>query len=248
MRVRTCFYLVLFLLAIAITALTGCGDIRTAESSPSASPMGSPMASPPPSPMTNPSPSIKSPDFAIKEAISRLSKGEAYANVPDEMQVGASVLIEAGISPDKVTDEQIKAIQGTGEVRIYPGVRYDPAKTNMKLVVNPDEFKVFQIKGGEQFVSSSIPAKWIWEVTPLKEGKNAIAIEATVDLNVPKLKTSHLTDFEVFRATRLVKVNWSYNLKSFLTTNWKEIFGIVFGSGSMVSLILWWTNKKEKSK
>lgn len=153
------------------------------------------------SPQRSPSPSLPLPEKvvsaerSIADALARLPNGEVYHNVPEEMQVGVSETIEAGIA-SKVTGQIKKRLQGRGDIDIEPGVRFDPSGMKMDLVTRPDEFEVFEVKGGEQFVTASIPGKWIWRVKPLKAGDNLIAIKATVKLKVPALNITRPVETE----------------------------------------------------
>jgi hypothetical protein len=179
--------------------------------------------------------------------LANLDKGQVYHNVPQEMQVGVAETIEAGISP-QITERIKEEIQGKGNIEVESGIRFDPSGMEMKVVVQPDEFEVFEVKGGEQFVTGSNPGKWIWQVTPLKAGDNLIVVKAVVKLNVPELKITRPVEVEVFRATRRVEVNPVYSVRQFVESNWKEVLGLVIGSGSLASFITWWISKKEKEK
>ena len=201
--------------------------------------------------MSSPAPTaIQSPNSAgisIDRALADLPVGQVYHNVPKEMQVGVTDIIEAGIAPE-ITEKIEKEIKGRGEVQVQSGVRFNPSETEMKLIVDPEQFKVVPIKVGPQFVSSSIPGKWSWNVTPLKDGENLIDIKATVNLKVPELKISHPVEVEVFSETRRVDVNWGYSMSQFISTNWKEVMGLIFGSGSLATLLTWAWNRKEKAE
>lgn len=210
-------------------------------------PTPTPSASPPLIP-TPPLPKkVVSAEKSIADALAQLPNGEVYHNVPEKMQVGVSETIEAGIA-SKVTEEIKKRLQGRGDIDIESGVRFDPSGMEMELVARPDEFEVFKVKGGEQFVTASIPSKWIWRVKPLKAGDNLIAIKATVKLRVPALNIIRPVEVEVFSATRKVEVNLAYSINQFVVTNWKEVLGLVVGSGSLASLVTWWIGKKDKKK
>ena len=182
---------------------------------------------------------------AIAKAQDQLAKGNVYHNVPEDMQVGVLETIEAGIVPTGTKSPRTK-LQGRGKINTQTGVRFDPSGTEMELVTKPDEFEVFKVKSGKQFVSADIPGKWVWRVKPLKAGDNLITIKATVELTVPELKTTRSVDLEVFSDTRNVNVNLPYSINQFVVTNWKEVLGLVVGSGSLASLVTWWIGKKDK--
>ncbi|HEY9692209.1 MAG TPA: hypothetical protein V6D15_08400 [Oculatellaceae cyanobacterium] len=218
--------------------------LRPFEPGSSPTPLESPSASPPPDETIT---KIQTAEEAITKALNQIPKGDVYHNVPNEMQVGVSEIIEAGIAP-KVTDQIRKKIQGRGGINVESGVQFDPSGMEMKLVAQPDEFKVFEVKGGEQFVTTKAPGKWIWRVEPLKAGDNLIVIKAAVKLKVPKLGITRPVEVEVFSATRKVKVNLVYSISQFVTANWKEVLGLVVGSGSLASFATWWMGRKTKTE
>jgi hypothetical protein len=204
-----------------------------------------PASTPTPSvPTTLPPEKVKAEDV-IAKALTELSQGQVYHNVPEEMKVGVSETIEAGIAPE-VTEKIKKELQGKGAIHTQSGVAYDPSGVEMKLVVNKDEFDLLEVRGGKQFVTAKTPGKWIWQVTPKKSGDNLIIVKAVVELNVPELKVTRPVEVEVFSATRRVDVNLGYSVSQFVSTNWKEVLGLVIGSGSLASLVTWWIGRKEK--
>ncbi|MBW4623596.1 MAG: hypothetical protein KME17_30085 [Cyanosarcina radialis HA8281-LM2] len=181
----------------------------------------------------------------IDRELCKLPVGEAYHNVPEDMRVGDKQIIQAGIAP-KITPDLRREIPG--EPTVKRGVKFDPQGVDMQLLVNPDEFKVFKVKGGKQFVTAKIPGEWIWEVTPLKPGKSLIVVQATVDLKVPQLNVSRPITVEVFSDTREVEVNWTYSISEFVSKNWKEVLSLIIGSGSLAGATVWWIGKQEQKK
>jgi hypothetical protein len=199
---------------------------------------------PPPSSMS-PLPELPKPaspptqtEMTIEQQLEKLPLGEVYHNVPDTMQVGVSETIEAGITP-KVTQQIQKNVQGKSKVITRSGVRFNPAG---------DDFKVFKVKEGAQFVTAKLPGKWIWQVTPLKAGNQLIRVVATVDVKVPALNTTRSIEVEVFNDRRSVKVNWSYSIQEFIKTNWKEVITLSLGSGSLAGFIGWWLGQRKEQK
>ena len=194
-----------------------------------------------------PLPEILSAEEAITNALSRLPEGEIYHNVPEDMKVGITDTIEAGIAP-QVTERLQEEIQGRGDIDIVPGVRFDPSGMEMKVVTQVDEFDVFEERGGEQFVTAGTPGRWIWHITPLKAGNNLIVVKAIVKLNVPELNTTRPVEVEVFRVTRQVQVNPVYSASQFIATNWKEVLGLIIGSGSVASGITLWISRRREQE
>lgn len=179
--------------------------------------------------------------------LSELPVGQVYHNLPDKMQVGVEDVIEAGIAP-KITQEIQKAIAGRGKIHIRNGVRFDPSGVDMKLIVNPKEFEVFEREGGIQFVSAETPGKWKWDVTPIKSGEHEITLKATVLLKPPGHDDYRPIPVVVFNEKRTVDVNWMYSTEQFVSTNWDKVIPLIVGSGSLGGLIAWLIGKKQQDK
>lgn len=226
--------------------VTSNKSVTTTTASPTVSPVPSPQSlkrryyarSYRPTP--NPSEAV------INTALEKLPVGQVYHNVPDEMKVGVEETIEAGVAP-QITQEIKDEIQGRGQVNIKSGVLFDPMGVTMKLIVNPQEFKVFEQKGGEQFVTSQLPGKWTWQVTPIEPGKHRVTILAMVNLSLPNSKTRTI-ETVVFQDQREVKVNWGYTISEFIMTNWKELIPLIVGSGSLSGLIGWYLAKRQEKQ
>ncbi len=155
-------------------------------------------------------------------------------------------MIEAGIAP-QITQEIKNEIQGRGQVNIKSGVRFDPMGMNMDLIVNPQKFKVFKQEVGEQLVTSKLPGKWVWQVTPIEPGNHQMTILATLNLNLPGSKTRTIKTI-VFQDQREVKVNWGYTISGFIMINWKELIPLIVGSGSLSGLIGWYLAKRQEKQ
>lgn len=183
----------------------------------------------------------------IDNAIDKLLVGQAFHNVPNEMKVGATYKIEAGIAAQQISKNQIlKLLQGEGKPQIVPNVRYDPTGIKMDLLVNYDQFKVYPFSNGEQLVSSKEPAKWIWEVTPLSSGKHHLTLVASVNLEIPETHKSVTHKFIVLEENIPVQINFQYSLLHFITSNWKEVISLIFGSGSLAAAIGWFLAKRHE--
>lgn len=250
-------FIVLLLVGL-MTALSACQPVEeeppteTVTPAETISPAETPAETPTPSPAETESPPSLSEhseqvnaEDVIAEALAKLSQGQVYHNVPEQMKVGVTETIEAGIAPE-VTEKIKKQLQGEGLIHTQSGIPYDPSGVEMKLVVNKDEFDVFEVNGGKQFVTANTPGKWLWQVTPKKSGDKLIIVKAVVELNVPQLKITRPIEVEVFSARRKVDVNFGYSASQFVSTNWKEVLGLVIGSGSLASVVTWWIARKDK--
>lgn len=183
--------------------------------------------------------------IAIDKAISILPLGEAFHNIPIEMVAGNTTIIEAGIG-NNIKKEVQKELVGNGKVQINKKVHFNPFGVKMFLDVNKEDFKVRLLSDEEQQITSKEPSIWRWEVTPLKAGQHLILVKATVEIKVPELDIVTKKTVEVFKAKRKVNVNWQYSVYQFITQNWKEATGLIFGTGSLAAFINWWLAKKEK--
>ncbi|HBK97397.1 MAG TPA: hypothetical protein DD001_08675 [Microcoleaceae bacterium UBA10368] len=256
MRLPVTFFLLGVLAASASVAVhlfffypkslvTSDKSVATTAESPTASPV--PSAKAPQKhyyarsrPAPNPSEAV------INTALEKLPVGQVYHNVPNEMKVGVEEMIEAGIAP-QITQEIKNEIQGRGQVNIKSGVRFDPMGMNMDLIVNPQKFKVFKQEVGEQLVTSKLPGKWVWQVTPIEPGNHQMTILATLNLNLPGSKTRTIKTI-VFQDQREVKVNWGYTISGFIMINWKELIPLIVGSGSLSGLIGWYLAKRQEKQ
>jgi hypothetical protein len=185
-------------------------------------------------------------EAVINTALEKLPVGQVYHNIPDEMKVGVEETIESGIAPE-ITQEIKDEIQGRGQVNIKSGFRFDPMGMTMKLIVNPQEFKVFEQKGGEQLVTSKLPGNWVWQVTPIEPGNHQITIVATLSLNLPGPKTRTIETI-VFQDQREVKVNWGYTISGFIMTNWKDLIPLILAPGVLSGLIGWFLEKQQEKQ
>ena len=224
-------------------------QVATTAASPTASPTPGGTAPKVRSYYRSSRPIPKPSEAVINEPLDKLPVGQAYHNVPDEMKVGVEETIEAGIAP-QITQEIKNEIQGRGQVKIKSGVRFDPMGVTMDLIVKPQEFqkfKVFPQKGDEQFVTSELPGKWVWQVTPIEPGNHPIMIVATVNLSPPGSKTRPIHTI-VFQDQREVKVNWPYTISGFIMNNWKELIPLILGPGPLGGLIGWYWEKRQEQQ
>ena len=172
----------------------------------------------------------------ITEVLAQLPEGQVYHNVPEQMQVGVSGTIEAGIAPE-VTEKIKKELQGKG-------IFYDASGVEMKLVVKKDEFDVFELRSGKQFVTAKTPGKWLWQMTPLKSGDNLIIVKAIVELTIASLNVTCPVEVEFFSARWKVDGNFGYSVSHFVSTKWKEALSLVVG----FVFVTWWIARKDKKR
>ena len=158
------------------------------------------------------------------------------------MQANKSAIIQAGITLDKIPSE----LSAIGNVEIRNNVSYDPLGIEIKLNVDEETFKVREISVGEKPIVSVSPELWMWEITPLKAGNHQMVILAVIKLKVPEIDKEYRRDIIVFSEEREVKVNYTYSLAKFTENNWKQVSGLIFGSGSLAWFLKWWFIEKVK--
>jgi hypothetical protein len=183
-----------------------------------------------------------------KKGLNNILKGEVYTVVPQEMKVGIESLIEAGFAP-KITQKIRKEFQRKRNVNITitTDVSYDPHGTAMDLDTPPGEFQVTPIQIDRiESITEDFPGKWTWRIKPLKSGKKVIIIKATYQLTDIKNKIKSSRTIVVFEKEVVVLVNPSYSTSNFFNSNWREVLGLIFGSGSIAGIIKWVIDNKNK--
>lgn len=189
----------------------------------------------------------------VDEAINKLLPGQAFHQVPSKMKVGMTYQILVGIAAKRITkDEVIRELRGKNNdlnIKFIPDISYDPINVEVQLIADPDEFKVRDVTPKNQAISSKRPTIWQWDVKPLKFGKHKVTLLATVNLHISNIKEPKPITFVVFDETIPVEVNYQYSTTEFLEKNWKEVIGLIFGSGSLAGAMGWYFGKRhEKSK
>lgn len=180
----------------------------------------------------------------IENSLNKLPLGIAFHNVPINMRVGESDIIEAGMVISMSRKEIEKELLGSKDIKIKERVRYNPIGVKMFLDVDKEAFKTRLVSELEQPVISQMPSIWRWEITPIKSGRKLVILRATSEIKVPELNINRKVNTEIFKDIREVKVNLSYSTTEFIGKSWKEIVGILIGSGSLVGFISWAINKR----
>ena len=214
-------------------------------SNPASSPTPYPTATVFPTPLT-----LKEIEQAHQEYIDKLTQGEFFSNVPDEMEVGQEVIIEAGLA-ERDAAQVAEKLGVEGNVQIRQDVRYDPLRTRLELILDKDAFKVTNISTGAKPVLSGSESLWRWKIKPLKEGEYTVIIQAVVTISSNGLEP-YSKDFLTFEEKRLVKaveVPFSSKARQFFANNWNTILGRVIGPASISGLVAWLISyRREKAK
>jgi len=180
------------------------------------------------------------------KAVEALPKGEFFRNVPVNMKTDVPVIIEAGIAKT-VTKQLFKQLQIEEEgIIIRPNVRYDPLGIEIRLAVDDSMFKVRNITVGKKPVIPEDPDIWIWELTPLRQGKSSITILAIVELNLPGVDKALKKETVVFREDREVAINLGYTVSRLTANYWAPFSALFFGSGSIAAGLKWVIERRKE--
>jgi len=174
----------------------------------------------------------KSPDFGKKldEELIRLSEGKILFNPPKEMKQYHKERIEVRISKE-FNKDLTKGLKGRG----LPEVEDILVSNEMKVILSGDAFKIEPLSEPIQIISSTEPAQWEWDVTPLKSGYRLICLSVSILINLDnygdKKKSLPVLEKEIY-----IKVNIPGIILEFIKNYWYAIiaaigvlFGIYFG-------------------
>lgn len=168
----------------------------------------------------------------ISQAIDYLSEAKVFHNIPGDMKVDVPEIIQANVSKE-LTEALSREFDETGNSKVNSKkIQYDPTSIVLMLRANPDNFKVFPSESVKQVVVPQQPARWRWEVTPLREGKHLLELRAFVELNIPRRGTTPYPLYIDIFSNKISVTSDVYSLlqKSF-RRNWKD---------SLVVLIFLW--------
>jgi hypothetical protein len=217
----------------------------TATPSPADTPAGT-TVSPTDIPETLPTSSLPAKldiDKIVQDAIDQLTVGKILFNIPEEMQVGKTERIEARIAKT-ITEDFNDKLQGNGKP-IIQDIKFG-AVTEVKLEGNGFDIKGIStgslVTGGKEYT------EWSWDVTPNKRGERTLSLIVSAKIKIPELEIDSVRNYTVEVKKIKVKVNPIVSAKGFLENNWKDLFPIVFGSGSIAGIIGWIIAKRKESK
>jgi hypothetical protein len=191
---------------------------------------------------------LQNTEEVIRLAFEKLPKGDLYHNVPSKMKVQKQSIIEAGITP-KINAQILKGLQGEGSPKVTQGVTYSPAGVEMRLITRKEDFDIIPLHmQDKQKILRDISGsgRWKWLVTPLNSGRKVITIQALAYIKNPKSKEAESIPYEVYSDTVVVEANPGHSISQFIGTNWKELLGLIFGSGSVAGGLGWYLGQRKK--
>ncbi|KAM3101251.1 hypothetical protein ACKFKF_08850 [Phormidesmis sp. 146-12] len=177
--------------------------------------------------LSSPSESIIFLSKIISRSVDSSPTTQVFHNIPGEMQVGIKEVIRAVASP-RIDEDMLAKSQKLGEKLVNSNheIHYDPRSVEMRLIADPESFKIFQIHTGKQFLVLGEVAEWIWEVTPLKVGDNLLTLQARVEFPIPELETPYLQQKDIFNERVSVRFNLSSLTWNLFIGNWKDLLSV----------------------
>lgn len=181
----------------------------------------------------------------IKEAIAQLPLKQIGFKVPAEMEVGVEQRIEAVIAKT-VTQELLSQLQSPAKPEIE-NLRIGVFAT-VELKGDGDKFRIIPLNAGEQVVVGDGSAQWSWDVTPLEAGEQSVYLVASTQITVPGETKPIEKRYPVYTKKVTVKVNPVYSTTEFVRSSWKELLGVIVGSGSLMGLIGWLIERRRREE
>ena len=177
----------------------------------------------------------------------KLPNGTIIEYIPLQMRVGVQKQVVVAISrtPNLAATSTVKvALVDIGTIKpedVHQSEIPVYKTMTVKLVATPDNFDIVNQHVSEvQTVPYDDFAIWSWLVRPKKDGLHRLDLAVSV-YNPPCNRVVLLKTYDV-------EVNYAFTIKEWLYKNYQWIFGTLFGSGILASLILWLIKRKEERK
>lgn len=159
-----------------------------------------------------------SPSPSIEDELRRLETGKVVISAPSRMKVGVAGRVSVRIGRQET--QELFANLPT-ENSIQPDIKDIKVGRYMSLALDggSDTFKVRSLSDEEQLVLQDGVTSWDWSVLPLKAGKHALLIKATV---IVKTATEQAKKgLPVLEKEIEVQINPVYSTQIFLEKNWQ---------------------------
>ena len=133
----------------------------------------------------------------VDEILSQLVLGDVAFNAPEKINIEDTVSIRVALSPDQGAAAVGARIEEPGRI-ISETLQ---VSNLMQARLTGEGFKIVAVTPEKQAVSSGI-TEWLWDVTPLKEGKHqlTLSMDALITVNgevVPKTLRTYRKPIEV---------------------------------------------------
>ena len=144
---------------------------------------------------------------AVDQILSQLVLGDVAFNAPEKINIEDTVSIRVALSPDQGAAAVSARIEEPGK-RIAETLQ---VSNLMQARLTGEGFKIVAVTPEKQAVSSGI-TEWLWDVTPLEEGKHqlTLSMDALITVNgevVPKTLRTYRKPIEVEVTTSQVAGN-----------------------------------------
>ena len=134
---------------------------------------------------------------AVDQILSQLVLGDVAFNAPEKINIEDTVSIRVALSPDQGAAAVSARIEEPGK-RIAETLQ---VSNLMQARLTGEGFKIVAVTPEKQAVSSGI-TEWLWDVTPLEEGKHqlTLSMDALITVNgevVPKTLRTYRKPIDV---------------------------------------------------
>jgi hypothetical protein len=134
---------------------------------------------------------------AVDQILSQLVLGDVAFNAPEKINIEDTVSIRVALSPDQGAAAVSARIEEPGRI-ISETLQ---VSNLMQARLTGEGFKIVAVTPEKQAVSSGI-TEWLWDVTPLEEGKHqlTLSMDALITVNgevVPKTLRTYRKPIEV---------------------------------------------------
>ena len=162
----------------------------------------------------------------FEQILQNLKKGFFLLKIPDIMQLGVSKRVVASIA------ESLKLLE---EKYPVPVIKEIAINQSMQLKLAGEHFKIEGPNDEPQIMNDANIAKWNWDITPLKSGKQHLILNISIKNLVAT--GNETQDWPIEERIIDVQINPAYTLKRFFINNWQWLIGTVIGSGITITLL-----------
>ncbi|MBE9008311.1 hypothetical protein IQ259_25440 [Fortiea sp. LEGE XX443] len=137
---------------------------------------------------------------ALKEAANNLKPGQIAFNVPEDMQVAETNVVEVRVSDDLKRDLKQGLIGkiDTAQIKV---------SSFMKARLEGTSFTIKPLDEENRALPEGTVAKWRWNVTPNESGEQKLFLVLYARIKIPDQQTDELVDLKTFDHTIKVAVN-----------------------------------------
>jgi len=187
----------------------------------------------------NSMPKLVEPQTAEYENImSQLSDGVIVFRIPTEMTVGESYRAEVRID-DSISVKLTQNLEGH-----QPIIHVEESISNtMKVLLIGDAFDIEPLTSEVQLRKRDKPTIWLWDVKPLKSGKQTLIVRATAILKRPGY-SDETYDYDTIEEQVIVDVDVMKTVMKWMIDNWlKSVLTAI-----VLTIFAWFSKKILKKK